>query len=72
MGSFSLNDCFHFESPNFVSKGDRLRLQPKVTAILRDLVCPSSNKLTLSSFRKPKITLENIAFLDKKEKGVIK
>ena len=39
-----LNECLRFLSLQSSFVSDRLRLQPKVTAILRDQVCPSSNK----------------------------
>ena len=43
-GFVQLNDCLSFLSfqTSFVS--DWLQIQPKVTAILRDQVCPSRNK----------------------------
>ena len=39
-----LNECLRFLSLQTSFVSDRLRLQPKVTTILRDQVCPSSNK----------------------------
>ena len=46
-----LEPLFLFESPNFVWESDWLQLQPQVTAILRDQVCPSSNKQIIITFK---------------------
>ena len=45
-----LNNWLRFLSLQTLFVSDQLWLQPKVTAILRDQVCPSSNKAIVLSF----------------------